>query len=120
MVHHNGIARNHLLFLVRPWNSGIYLLDIFLAVITPKIEPSNDLLDTDPADEDATPSIGQEFKPFIRWLPEFKFRHSASRAIVMAILATPHGCSRLFLADSAHVFLYSVYDYDETPDSAHD
>jgi hypothetical protein len=67
---------------------GIYLLNIFLAFITPKIDPSNDLLDTDPDDEDPTPSLGSEFKPFIRRLPEFKFWHSATRAIIIAILAT--------------------------------
>jgi hypothetical protein len=45
-------------------------------------------MDTDPDDEDAAPALGGEFKPFIRRMPEFKFWHSATRAIVIALLAT--------------------------------
>jgi hypothetical protein len=50
---------------------GIYLLNMFLAFLTPKFDPSIQ------EDEDEGPSLptrnDQEFRPFIRRLPEFKF-----------------------------------------------
>jgi len=66
---------------------GIYLLNLFLAFLQPKFDPSNDALDNDM--EDGT--IGtlptkqdEEFRPFIRRLPEFKFWHAATRAIAIS------------------------------------
>ncbi|KAG2192417.1 hypothetical protein INT47_007883 [Mucor saturninus] len=51
---------------------GIYLLNMFLAFLTPKFDPSV----TEDEDEEG-PSLptrnDQEFRPFIRRLPEFKF-----------------------------------------------
>ena len=66
---------------------GIYLLNLFLAFLQPKFDPSNDALDNDMEDG----AIGtlptkrdEEFRPFIRRLPEFKFWHSATRAVVIS------------------------------------
>jgi hypothetical protein len=64
---------------------GIYLLNIFLAFITPKFDPS---LEQDEGMEDGTAGglptkQDDEFRPFVRRLPEFKFWHSATRAIVI-------------------------------------
>ena len=66
---------------------GIYLLNIFLAFITPKFDPS---LEQDEGMEDGTAGglptkQDDEFRPFVRRLPEFKFWHSATRAIVIGI-----------------------------------
>jgi hypothetical protein len=69
-LHRHGI--NRIIEYLILFALGIYLLNIFLAFVAPKIEPSNDHLDTDPVDKDATPSLGQEFKPLIRRLQEFK------------------------------------------------
>jgi predicted PurR-regulated permease PerM len=91
-VHRHGI--NRIIEYLILFALGIYLLNIFLAFMAPKIDPFNDLIDTDPDDKDATPSLGQEFKPFIRRLQEFKFWHSATCALVIAILAT---LTKLFL-----------------------
>ncbi|KAJ3215884.1 hypothetical protein HK099_006160, partial [Clydaea vesicula] len=68
---------------------GIYLLNLFLAFLTPKIDPSLEL-DTDPNDEGMSlPTKGNdEFKPFIRRLPEFKFWHACTRAVTLALLCT--------------------------------
>ncbi|KAL2123915.1 hypothetical protein VTJ04DRAFT_280 [Mycothermus thermophilus] len=70
---------------------GIYLLNLFLAFLQPKFDPSNDALDNDMEDG----SIGtlptkqdDEFRPFIRRLPEFKFWHAASRAIVISFVCS--------------------------------
>jgi hypothetical protein len=66
---------------------GIYLLNLFLAFLQPKFDPSNEEADNDMEDG----SVGtlptksdEEFKPFIRRLPEFKFWYWATRAIVIS------------------------------------
>jgi hypothetical protein len=57
---------------------GIYLLNLFLAFLQPKIDPSMEMddLNNDGAENDG-PSLptkqDEEFRPFIRRLPEFKF-----------------------------------------------
>ncbi|KAI1330434.1 retrieval of early ER protein Rer1 [Xylariaceae sp. FL0255] len=66
---------------------GIYLLNLFLAFLTPKFDPSNEMLDNDMEDGTAgglPTKQDEEFRPFIRRLPEFKFWHEASRAILIA------------------------------------
>ena len=67
----------------------IYLLNIFLAFISPKFDPS---LEMDEGMEDGNagglPTQEEEFRPFVRRLPEFKFWYSATRAIVIAIVCS--------------------------------
>lgn len=70
---------------------GIYLLNLFLAFLQPKFDPSNDALDNEMEDG----SVGtlpinrdEEFKPFIRRLPEFKFWYWATRAIGISFVCT--------------------------------
>lgn len=74
---------------------GIYLLNLFLAFLQPKFDPSleQEIRDQDLEDGEALPTSesedkSEEFRPFIRRLPEFKFWHSATRATVAAIIAT--------------------------------
>ncbi|KAK2765152.1 retention in endoplasmic reticulum protein 1 [Arachnomyces sp. PD_36] len=68
---------------------GIYLLNLFLAFLQPKFDPS---LTQDEGLEDGESSLptkqDDEFRPFIRRLPEFKFWHSATRAITIGFLCT--------------------------------
>ncbi|KAI1475981.1 retrieval of early ER protein Rer1 [Daldinia eschscholtzii] len=66
---------------------GIYLLNLFLAFLQPKFDPSNELLDNEMEDGTAgglPTKQDEEFRPFIRRLPEFKFWHEATRAISIA------------------------------------
>ncbi|EFY90228.1 RER1 protein [Metarhizium acridum CQMa 102] len=70
---------------------GIYLLNLFLAFLQPKFDPSNDAVDQDMEDG----AVGtlptkqdDEFKPFIRRLPEFKFWYWATRAIAISFFCT--------------------------------
>ncbi|OTA04422.1 hypothetical protein A9Z42_0050150 [Trichoderma parareesei] len=70
---------------------GIYLLNLFLAFLQPKFDPSNDALDNEMEDG----AVGtlptkqdEEFKPFIRRLPEFKFWYWATRAIGISFVCT--------------------------------
>ncbi|KAI1268687.1 retrieval of early ER protein Rer1 [Xylariaceae sp. FL1019] len=67
---------------------GIYLLNLFLAFLSPKFDPSNDMLANEMEDGSAgglPTKQDEEFRPFIRRLPEFKFWHEATRAILISI-----------------------------------
>ncbi|CAM0135948.1 unnamed protein product [Umbelopsis sp. WA50703] len=74
---------------------GIYLLNLFLAFLQPKFDPSLDNADMDTTDGGASedgPSLptknDEEFRPFIRRLPEFKFWYSTSKAIFIALVCS--------------------------------
>lgn len=69
---------------------GIYILNLFLAFLTPKFDPS---LTHDEGLEDGDVASlptkqDDEFRPFVRRLPEFKFWHSATRAIAIGFVCT--------------------------------
>ena len=74
------------------YSLGIYLLNLFLAFLQPKFDPS---LTQDEGLEDGESSLptkqDEEFRPFIRRLPEFKFWHSATRAIAISFVCTWFG-----------------------------
>ncbi|KAI4249207.1 MAG: hypothetical protein L6R40_000665 [Gallowayella cf. fulva] len=76
------------------YSLGIYLLNLFLAFLQPKIDPSL-TQDEGLEDGDAGTSLptkkDEEFRPFIRRLPEFKFWHSATRAIAISFFCTWFG-----------------------------
>ncbi|KAF2133422.1 golgi membrane protein [Dothidotthia symphoricarpi CBS 119687] len=74
------------IFLAQGWyivaySLGIYLLNLFLAFLSPKFDPA---LEQDEGMEDGTagdlPTKEEEFRPFVRRLPEFKFWYSATMA----------------------------------------
>jgi len=70
---------------------GIYLLNMFLAFLSPKFDPSNDAIDSEMEDGSAgglPTKKDEEFRPFIRRLPEFKFWHGATRAVGIAFLCS--------------------------------
>mmetsp|Transcript_4202 Transcript_4202/g.6631 ORF Transcript_4202/g.6631 Transcript_4202/m.6631 type:complete len:191 (-) Transcript_4202:155-727(-) len=74
------------IYLVNGWyivtyGLGIYILNLGIGFLSPVTDPSADgtVLPTNEADE---------FKPFVRKLPEFKFWHSATRGIVIAFFMT--------------------------------
>lgn len=70
---------------------GIYLLNLFLAFLQPKFDPS---LTQDEGLEDGEGAgtlptkQDDEFRPFVRRLPEFKFWHAATRATLIAFVCT--------------------------------
>merc|ERR1712107_746740 len=58
---------------------AIYHLNLLLAFLTPKIDPALAHLDEDDGDGLELPTKqNDEFRPFIRRLPEFKFWYSAT------------------------------------------
>ena len=69
---------------------AIYHLNLLLAFLTPKIDPAMAEYERED-DEDgmALPtSQNEEFRPFIRRLPEFKFWYSATKATAIAFFCT--------------------------------
>jgi len=83
------------IFLAQGWyivaySLGIYLLNLFLAFISPKFDPS---LEQDEGMEDGAagglPTKEEdEFKPFVRRLPEFKFWYSTTKAITIGFVCS--------------------------------
>lgn len=70
---------------------GIYLLNLFLAFLSPKFDPVDDAADQDMEDGSAgglPVKNDDEFRPFIRRLPEFKFWYWATRAIAIAFVCS--------------------------------
>ncbi|XP_059225512.1 protein RER1 [Stomoxys calcitrans] len=71
---------------------GIFHLNLFIAFLTPKIDPEFDPY----ANEDDGPNLptrsNEEFRPFIRRLPEFKFWLSITKSTTIAIICTFFDC----------------------------
>lgn len=77
---------------------GIYLLNLFLLFLQPKFDPVLEQALRDEQIEEGTSGEGvgsssreeqsDEFRPFIRRLPEFKFWYNASRASLGAFITT--------------------------------
>jgi len=72
---------------------AIYHLNLLLAFLTPKIDPAMAEFEAaEEAAEDEGMALptrqNDEFRPFIRRLPEFKFWYSATKATVIAFVCT--------------------------------
>ncbi|KAJ2479200.1 hypothetical protein IWW56_003245 [Coemansia sp. RSA 2131] len=73
---------------------GIYLLNLFLAFLTPKIDPEMaEEIDEAEAASESGPGLlpvknDDEFRPFIRRLPEFKFWLSATKGLIVALVCS--------------------------------
>ncbi|KAK7472475.1 hypothetical protein VKT23_000590 [Stygiomarasmius scandens] len=74
---------------------AIYLLNLLLAFLQPKFDPSlqDDLLadEIEEGGESTSPLPSQrddEFRPFVRRLPEWQFWLSSTRATIIALLCT--------------------------------
>jgi hypothetical protein len=70
-------------FYVITYGLGIYLLNLLIGFLSPQVDPEND-------DGGATlPTRGSdEFRPFVRRLPEFKFWYSITKAFCMGFVMT--------------------------------
>lgn len=68
---------------------GIYHLNLFIAFLSPKIDPA---LDYDDEGPELPTRANEEFRPFIRRLPEFKFWYSVTKSTVIAVSCTFFDC----------------------------
>ncbi|CAG8570812.1 431_t:CDS:2 [Paraglomus brasilianum] len=78
-------------FYIVTYALGIYLLNLFLAFLQPKFDPSleREIEENEAEDGPTLPTnANEEFRPFIRRLPEFKFWYSATKATIISLVAT--------------------------------
>ncbi|AMD21910.1 HFR055Wp [Eremothecium sinecaudum] len=68
------------------YSLSIYLLNQFLAFLTPKFDMS--LQQDEQNNELESGDMAEEFRPFIRRLPEFKFWENSTRATILSMFLT--------------------------------
>jgi len=78
-------------FYIVAYALAIYMLSLLMGFLTPKIDPS--LMVLEESVEEENPSLlptkkNDEFKPFIRRLPEFKFWNSCTNGTIISIFCT--------------------------------
>ena len=77
-------------FYIIAYGLGIFLLNQFILFLTPKQDPS--LRDMDEDEGDHVPRLPtrstDEFRPFMRRLPEFKFWYTTFKALAISLLLT--------------------------------
>nr|CAG4639603.1 EOG090X0FVI [Daphnia magna] len=67
---------------------GIYHLNLFIAFLSPKIDPAMSEFEESEDGPELPTKVNEEFRPFIRRLPEFKFWYSVSKSTVIAVFCT--------------------------------
>lgn len=71
-------------FYIVTYGLGIYILNLLIGFLSPLVDP-----ETEPMDGPLLPTKGSdEFKPFIRRLPEFKFWYAITKAFCLAFTMT--------------------------------
>uniref|UniRef100_A0A7N0TZG4 Protein RER1 n=1 Tax=Kalanchoe fedtschenkoi TaxID=63787 RepID=A0A7N0TZG4_KALFE len=71
-------------FYVVSYGLGIYILNLLIGFLSPKVDP-----ELENSDGATLPTRGSdEFKPFVRRLPEFKFWYSITKAFCVAFVMT--------------------------------
>uniref|UniRef100_D3TMK1 Protein RER1 n=2 Tax=Glossina TaxID=44049 RepID=D3TMK1_GLOMM len=71
---------------------GIYHLNLFIAFLTPKIDPEFDPYANDDDGPNLPMRSNEEFRPFIRRLPEFKFWLSIVKSTLIGLVCTFFDC----------------------------
>lgn len=72
-------------FYIVSYGLGIYLLNLLIGFLSPKVDPELEAHNDGPT----LPTRGSEdFKPFIRRLPEFKFWYAMTKAFLVAFVMT--------------------------------
>ncbi|XP_042061950.1 protein RER1A-like [Salvia splendens] len=72
-------------FYIITYGLGIYILQLLIAFLSPQVDPEIQRLTDGPA---LPTRASEEFRPFVRRLPEFKFWHSLIKAFGVALLLT--------------------------------
>lgn len=70
---------------------AVYQLNLFIAFLTPKIDPAM-YFDADEEGPVLPTRSNEEFRPFIRRLPEFKFWYSMMKSTLFAMTLTLFEC----------------------------
>ncbi|KHN27074.1 Protein RER1A, partial [Glycine soja] len=73
-------------FYVVSYGLGIYILNLLIGFLSPQVDPETAILN---ADDPILPiAASDEFRPFVRRLPEFKFWYSITKAFCIAFVMT--------------------------------
>lgn len=67
---------------------GIYHLNLFIAFLSPKIDPAMADFEESEDGPELPTKVNEEFRPFIRRLPEFKFWYSVCKSTIIALFCT--------------------------------
>ncbi|CAK9134083.1 unnamed protein product [Ilex paraguariensis] len=71
-------------FYIVTYGLGIYILNLLIGFLSPLVDP-----ELEPSDGPMLPTKGSdEFKPFIRRLPEFKFWYAITKAFCISFIMT--------------------------------
>ncbi|CAN6541895.1 hypothetical protein FF1_018794 [Malus domestica] len=74
-------------FYVVSYGLGIYILNLLIGFLSPQVDP--EIHDLSSSDGPSLPTRGSdEFRPFVRRLPEFKFWYSITKAFCIAFAMT--------------------------------
>ena len=93
---------------------GIYNLNLLIGFMTPQMDMTED--------GPSLPTSGnEEFKPFVRRLPEFKFWYRSAKSVCVAFCMTflPRVRPPRVLAHTAHVLHHALVHDDEATGEAH-
>ncbi|KAI3785572.1 hypothetical protein L1987_44694 [Smallanthus sonchifolius] len=71
-------------FYIISYGLGIYILNLLIGFLSPKVDPELEALDG----ASLPTKDSDEFRPFIRRLPEFKFWYAITKAFIVAFLMT--------------------------------
>ncbi|XP_039296823.1 protein RER1 isoform X4 [Nilaparvata lugens] len=71
---------------------GIYHLNLFIGFLSPKIDPEIAEYEDDAGGPELPTRANEEFRPFIRRLPEFKFWYAVSKSTLIATICTFFDC----------------------------
>ncbi|XP_027345170.1 protein RER1A-like [Abrus precatorius] len=74
-------------FYIVSYGLGIYILNLLIGFLSPQVDP--EILDSEGPTLPTTTS--DEFRPFVRRLPEFKFWYSITKAFCIAFVMTFFG-----------------------------
>ena len=89
-------------FYIVTYALGIYILNLLIGFLSPQIDPE---MEMDQDDQPSLPLSGSdEFKPFIRRLPEFKFWYFLSLVYIIIIIVGMHLPKQLQLDSFAQCF----------------
>ncbi|PIN06213.1 Golgi proteins involved in ER retention (RER) [Handroanthus impetiginosus] len=71
-------------YYVISYGLGIYILNLLIGFMSPKVDPGQEMFDG----SSSPTKDSDEFRPFDRRLPEFKFWYAATKAFCVAFLMT--------------------------------
>ncbi|CAI0462060.1 unnamed protein product [Linum tenue] len=105
-------------FYVVSYGLGIYVLNLLIQFLSPKVDPELESLDG----ASLPTKTSDEFRPFVRRLPEFKFWVHLHQGISCCFIHDPFPCVRRtrFLADTSAVLDCSLCSHNEKTNHAYD